>query len=199
MPFPSCLRKRVRSAILFAAGVLLFAGCTASPDRSAENAPPDPTDTTVSATPPVQEDTTGAPALRSEEDARRVLRAVYHPIHAFYQRMENPERGHTRPPEGMATPDALVDTLTQTMAPDLARSFTEQLLMQRGGRYIVRPTEKILIPYGRPALETVSIERQGDAYVLTERYAKTQLNGRVERKNVVRWQNGRWRLVDIRQ
>lgn len=176
--------------ILALLALLGLAGCAAGPD----GAPPAPADTATTT------DTTSAPVIRTSADARRVLRAVYRPIRTFYQRMETPERSGPRPPAGMRTPDALADTLTQTMAPQLARSFTDQLLMKRDDGYIVRPTEKILLPHegSGPALEAVSITREGDAYLLTERYAKTLMKSRVERTNVVRRKDGAWHLADIR-
>ena len=180
-------------ALLFA-----LAGCTASTDRSTDDVPAGTTAPT--GTPASSRDTSAAAAgaLRSEADARRVLRAVYRPLHTFYQRMDTSGTGEARPPAGMRTPEALADTLAQTMASSLARSFSAQLLMQRGGGYIVRPTEKIITPYeGGPALEAVTVTQENGAYDLTERYVPSELYGQVERHNTVRRENGRWRLTSV--
>lgn len=177
--------------------LLCLTGCAPGTDRSTDA----PADTSASAPGASSvQDAPGPAALRTEADARRVLRAVYRPLHAFYQRMDTTGPGPARPPEGMATPAALIDTLTQTMAPEQARAFAGQLLMKRDNDYIVRPTERILTLYeSTPALEGVEITRgERGRYILTERYAPSELYGRVERQNVLRRDDGRWRLVDIR-
>ena len=189
----------------------LFAGCTTgenrAPDVPADGNTPAVGERAPEASTPTSSDTTpgrpspAASASLSEAEARSVLRTVYRPIRIFYQRIDTTGPGAAQPPEAMHTPEALVDTLTRTMAPNVARSFTDQLLMPRGDGYIVRPTERIVLPFegNGPALEEVTISREDDAYVLTERYAETELYGRMKRRNVVRRTNGRWRLVEIRQ
>ena len=185
--------------------LLTLAGCTAGTEGTGDapadtSSSPADAEATAPADPSSSEDApqTASDSL-SEDEAREVLRTVYRPIHAFYQESAGSDG---TPPEGMRTPDALMDTLTQTMAPEVARSFTDQLLMQREDGYIVRPTEKIITPYegSGPALEAVTVTRnEGGGYVLTERYAKTQLYGRVERENVVRRKGDGWYLVSIRR
>lgn len=136
-----------------------------------------------------------APDELTADDARTVLRYVYRPIHAFYQRtVEGQDLS-------LVHPDSLRPYLTQTMSPDLAKAFIDQLLMQQGdGAWIVRPTEMILNPHMEaPALKDLQVERiDSTTYALTERYAETELYGNAERTNVVRYTDGRWLLAEVR-
>lgn len=141
---------------------------------------------------------TEAPEL-TEASAREVLKEVYRPIRTFYEEMVPTAGGMNQPPEGMHTPQKLQETLEQTMSPEVARPYTEQLLMEVEGQYIVRPTEKIITPFqDGPALESVTVEKRNGQYLVTEDYEETELYGDVVRENVLRWEDGRWKLVEIR-
>jgi hypothetical protein len=169
-----------------------LSGCAAtSPDSSASEPPssaepaPDSPDTTGDLTP---------------AEAEAVLRALYEPIHQFYEDMER-DGGTTHPPEGLAHPDLLQTYLAQTMAPSVAASSVETLLMEQDGAWVVRPTELIPTPYmGSPALQDVRVE-PADApqtFALTKVYTMTELSGDFDGTNIVRYQEGQWRLMNIR-
>lgn len=140
------------------------------------------------------------PATMTPAEATEVLRTLYRPIQAFYAGMRSGE-AHELPPAGLDTPAALRDTLMQTMAGSIAESYVEQLLMERDGRYIVRPTERAILPFdgSGPALDSVTVEPQGGAYVLTEYYEENALYGDYARANVVEQRDGAWFLTETRR
>ena len=140
------------------------------------------------------------PATVTPAEALDVLRTIYRPIQAFYDGMRSGDE-HELPPAGLDTPQALRDTLRRTMAASIAESYAEQLLMERDGRYIVRPTERAILPFegSGPALDSVTVEPQGGAYVITEYYAENALYGDYARANVVAQRDGAWFLTETRR
>ena len=143
----------------------------------------------------------GASGSLSPATARDALEAVYAPIHNFYEGMHEGPDGNELPPDDMSTPEALRTTLERTMAPDVATPFIDQLLMERGGRYIVRPTERIITPYpGGPALESIEVEPQGDTFVVTAYYAESELYGRLVQEHVLQKTGADgWKLIELRR
>ncbi|MDX1583278.1 MAG: hypothetical protein R3338_06720 [Thermoanaerobaculia bacterium] len=135
----------------------------------------------------------------SSSEATAVLETIYEPIESFYRQAEQGPDGQRIPAEGMRSPDQLRDHLTTTMTAQIADRFIDQLLMERDGDWIVRPTERIVTPQSGPDLASVDVSESDGRWTISARYEKTELYGELAQVHVVERKNGGWQLVELRR